>query len=135
MNDKIFVDSNVFIYLFDSHGRKKEIAKTILATHPVISVQVVSENMNVLFKKFRDQLTDEQIKSHKQRLLKNCTVTDLSSETLDIAFEIKLAYVLQWYDSLILAAALEADCSILYSEDMQHGLLVDNSLRIINPFV
>lgn len=135
MNDKIFVDSNVFIYLFDSHGRKKEIAKTILATHPVISVQVVSENMNVLFKKFRDQLTDEQIKSHKQRLLKNCTVTDLSSETLDIAFEIKLAYVLQWYDSLTLAAALEADCSILYSEDMQHGLLVDNSLRIINPFV
>src|SRR5690554_956492 len=81
MNDKIFVDSNIFIYLFENHGRKKEIAKSILANYPVISVQVISENMNVLFKKFSNQLNTEQIRSHKQKLFKNCIVTNLSSNT------------------------------------------------------
>lgn len=130
-----FVDSNIFLYLFDIDGYKKDIAKTVLAAKPVISVQVVSENINVLFKKFRTRLSTEQIRNHKNVLLSRCTVVELSPAIIETAFALKESYALQWYDSMIIAAALEAGCTTLYSEDMQHKLVVYKTLTIINPFV
>lgn len=58
-----------------------------------------------------------------------------SADTQLKALDIKSRYKLQYYDSLIIATALENVCDILYSEDMQHGLVVDNQLKIINPFL
>lgn len=132
-SDSFFVDSNIFIYLFGDDDDKKNIAKALLAAKPVISIQVISENMNVLFKKFSNKLSEEQIKEHKNNLLHNCVVIPLTVPVLQKAFEIKLKYVLQWYDSLIISAAFLYGCSILYSEDLQHNQL--KPFKIVNPFL
>jgi predicted nucleic acid-binding protein len=55
--------------------------------------------------------------------------------TIEKAIFIKGNYQLQWFDSLIIASALEANCTVLYSEDMHHNLIVENKLRILNPFL
>lgn len=134
-NDKFFADSNIFLYLLDEFGYKKDVAKKVLTDVPVISTQVIAENMNVLFKKFSDRLTIQQISTHKNTLLNSCTVINITPAIIETAFDIKTSYSLQWYDSMIVAAALHANCSILYSEDMQHNLVVKNTLTIINPFI
>jgi len=50
------------------------------------------------------------------------------------AISIKEKYQMQWYDSLIIGSALQANCTILYSEDMHHGFIIEDSLSIVNPF-
>lgn len=133
-SDKIFVDSNVLLYLLSDDERKKGIAKNILKNAPFISTQVISENVNVLIKKFK-LLTLQQIKEHTKILSDYCLVSSITPSTIDTAFTLKEKYGYQWYDCTILSAAILNDCTILFSEDMQHEQLVNNQLRIVNPFV
>ena len=63
-----------------------------------------------------------------------CTVTDFSAKTHDIGRALGARYKFSVYDAMIVAAALEANCTTLYSEDMQDGLLVEDQIRIVNPF-
>lgn len=133
MKDRIFVDSNVLLYLLSDDERKKGIAKDILKSYPVISVQVISENINVLLKKFKT-ITTAQLSEHVNFLLKYCTVCPLTISTIEKAFELKVKYQFQWYDCTILSVAILDNCTILYSEDMQDKQLVDDKLKIVNPF-
>lgn len=94
-SDNLFVDSNIFLYLFDNNEYKKSIAKIFLTTLSVISTQVIFENMNILFKKYRAQLTSEQIKNHKNNLIKQCTVVPITVSILEKAFEFKEKYLFQ----------------------------------------
>ena len=64
-----------------------------------------------------------------------CRVEIISLVTIHTALKVRERYSFSWYDSLIVAAALEAGCDILYSEDMQNSQLIDGRLRIVNPFV
>jgi predicted nucleic acid-binding protein len=73
MKDNCFVDSNICFYLLDDEGPKKEIAKAVLKTNPIISTQVINENVNVLFKKYR-HLTTIEIVAHTKFLIHNCRV-------------------------------------------------------------
>jgi len=134
MSDKVFVDSNVFIYLLSDDERKKSIACSILKTRPVISTQVISENVNVLIRKF-DNLSFEKVKHHVYILNYFCFVADITMLTIEKALAIKPKYGYQWYDSTVLSAAVLQDCNIIYSEDMQHGQIIENRLKIINPFL
>lgn len=59
---------------------------------------------------------------------------DLQRSTLFAASDLRDRYSLSYWDSVIVASALETGAEILYSEDMQDGLLVNNQLRIVNPF-
>ncbi|GAB4401635.1 MAG: hypothetical protein OHK0053_24610 [Microscillaceae bacterium] len=68
-------------------------------------------------------------------LLSNCTLVPITSQTVELAHHLPQKYHFQYFDSLIVAAALENECKTLYTEDMQHGLLVENSLSILNPFL
>lgn len=61
-------------------------------------------------------------------------ITVMSGGTIAIALEIMTKYQLSWWDSLILAAALEGSCSVVYSEDMQAGQVIEDRLTIVNPF-
>ncbi len=61
-------------------------------------------------------------------------VSPLTVKTVRIGWKIKMKYRFSYYDSLIVASALENDCSILYTEDMQNGQLIEDKLRIVNPF-
>jgi len=64
-----------------------------------------------------------------------CTVEIITLATVHKALDVRERYGFSWYDSLIVAAALAAGCQRLYSEDMQHGQLIDGQLSVINPFV
>ncbi len=135
MNDKpVFLDSNIYLYLLSKDSVRKERAETLLALPAtIISSQVINETINVCIKKFR--LPQQRITDHICFLMSCCTVVTIS-EILQIkAINLHFRYQFSFYDSLIVAAASEAGCDILYSEDMQHGFVVDNSLHIINPFV
>ncbi len=99
----------------------------------IVSTQVINEVTNILFKKF--QLDTASIKRVMLELESNFKIASFTLNTQLKALEIKEKYKLQYYDSLILATALENNCTVLYSEDMQHSQIIENSLKIINPFI
>ena len=129
---RAFFDTNILVYAQEA-DRKGERARALMAKGGVISVQVLNELANVLRKKHRRSWTEiEKVLSD---------VDDALDEAVPITFEIHAAAVvlarehgLSIYDALIVAAALEAGCDTLFSEDMQHQR-VFGSLRIINPFL
>jgi predicted nucleic acid-binding protein len=130
-----FLDSNVLIYAyFDREKDKQIISRKLISNNKIIiSTQVLQEMSNVLNRKFNANY--DTIKSLLLECISNCIKvhTNLQS-TIFLACDIAKRYGYSYYDSLIIAAALESNCDILYSEDMQHGQIVENSLKIINPF-
>ena len=133
MNDKCFVDTNVLLYLLSDDVRKKSISKELLLQYPVISLQVINELSNVCLRKFK--LSSEQLLLALNGIERFTKISQSSISTTRKAIQLQSRYRLQYYDSLIVAAALESDCNVLYSEDMQHGLVIDQRLSIVNPFV
>ncbi len=87
----------------------------------------------MLFKKFK-QLSFNDISRHIELLIKYTKVVTLKPTDIKNALSIKERYQIQWYDSLIIAAAIQSQCKILYTEDMQNGLGINNTLTIVNPF-
>ena len=113
---KIFIDSNILVYLIDKDNKKMEKVISIVNTECMISTQVVSENLNVCLRKLNLSYT-ESIK-HANELLKNFVIKLILPTTFEIAFVILEKYKFSFWDSLIIASALENNCDILYSEDM-----------------
>jgi predicted nucleic acid-binding protein len=67
--------------------------------------------------------------------LEKCSVQPVILSTIKLAQDLVGKYDFQVFDGIIVAAALEADCNILYSEDMQNGQIIENMLKIVNPFI
>ena len=129
---KIFIDSNVLLYLLSTDSRKADTAEAILCTGGLISVQVLNEIANVALRKLG--MSWAEINQFLAPVRSLCTVQSLTVETHDRGREVAERYGLSIYDSMIVSAALLAGCTTLYSEDMKHGLVVDKQLRIANPF-
>lgn len=129
---KTFVDSNVIIYLFSTDKHKKGIALSLLSTEYLISTQVINENVNVCLKKLK--LSKAEAFAHGNKLITTYQIASILPSTISKAFQICLKYSFSFWDSLIVSAALENNCNILLSEDMQDGLLIENRLTIKNPF-
>ncbi|WP_035054274.1 PIN domain-containing protein [Andreprevotia chitinilytica] len=132
MTAKTFLDTNVVVYLVGEHKAKTARAETLLETRPTISVQVVNEFINVTTRKLG--LTRLAVYELAETLMRDCDVVPLTATTLRRAMRIGQRYGFSHWDSLILAAAIEADCDVVYSEDMQHGQQVDG-VRVVNPFL
>ena len=131
--DRVAADSNILLYLHDeSDKRKREIAKDILSDNPKISTQVISEFINVARRQL--DLPKADIVVYCADLLQDCEIIPVLHDTLTNAAALIQKYDFQIFDSIIVASALEASCTILYSEDMQHGLVINN-MTIINPFI
>jgi len=138
MKDRIFIDTNVLVYihLFDEESQDKRKALQNLLQRRIdaeliINVQVINEFYNVLLRKnIEDNVIQEKI--HSQ--LEICSASELSLKTVFSAWKLREKYKYSYWDSLILASALENSCSILYSEDMQHDQVIEDNLKIINPF-
>lgn len=128
-----FVDTNVVIYSLSDNNDKRRQALKIIASRPVISAQVLNEAANTLQRKLK--FTPQAIHTILTRLIAECDVVPIHAETSLLAVSIMERYRFSFYDSLIIAAALEANCTTLYSEDMQHSQLIENKLRIVNPFL
>ena len=140
MKDRVFFDTNVTVYLFDKsekekHKRAKEILiDSLRNTIPYISTQVVNEFVVITSQKIKSPVPLTRVKKDLDFLKRNLNIYTIDLETSLKAIDVKLRYYFSYWDSLIIASALESDCSILYSEDMQHGQVIENKLKIINPF-
>ena len=132
--NKIFVDTNVLIYAFaiDEPDKRKKIIESLENSRIVVSTQVLKEFANVALKK-----------GYADNKLVKTIIADLSdfaevvTEDLLLILEsidIREKYKYSFYDSLIIAAALKSRCQTLFSEDMQDGQAIDESLTIKNPF-
>ncbi len=129
----VFADTNIVIYAEGSDVRKAQRAMSILESGPIISSQVVTETINILTRKYGFTLPE----AHEvaSSLLDLCEVVPVGSETVRNAIRLAARYRLSHWDSLIIAAAFLAGCETLYTEDLQHGQVIDGRLRIVNPFV
>lgn len=128
-----FLDSNILLYSYSDDPRSS-IAKGITSEPYAISVQVLNEFANVSIRKQRlDWDTVERRLTAIVTLAE--TIVPLSMETHMLGIEVARRYRLQLYDSMIVAAALLADSETLLSEDMHHGLVIEDRLTIRNPFV
>ena len=134
-----FLDSNIFIYLFDETDERKrskaqQIVESGLQTNSVsISSQVVQETLNVVTRKLATPMTVEGAKSFMQDVLLPLWRISPSLALYNRALDVQARYRYSFYDSLIVAAALDAGCDRLYTEDLQGGQRIE-SLKIENPF-
>ncbi len=136
MKDKVFVDTNVLVYLYsNSEKQKQKIAKRLIFESDVdifISTQVLGEFTNVLYKKYDYSIST--IKKAITDFKNNFSVHSIKTETVDRALDMMQTYKYSYWDSLIIASAIENNCSILYSEDFQHNQILEKRLKILNPF-
>jgi predicted nucleic acid-binding protein len=132
--NKVFIDTNLLIHLATSATEKSGTISTLIAENKntLISVQVLNEFAAACFKK--NLLSADEIHRYVIEFNLYFTVADINFKTISEGFEIKKRYKYSWYDSLLLATALLNNCSVFYSEDMQHKQKIGNKLAIINPF-
>lgn len=134
-----FIDSNVFAYLFDeSDAGKRQIAQFLIHAalangSAQISFQVVQETLNVITQKLAVPITHEDARDFLDQLLLPLWKINPNRTLYQRALDLQARYQFSFYDSLIIAAALEAGCKTLYSEDLQHGQQIEG-LTIENPF-
>ena len=127
-----FFDTNVLVYLASGVASKADRAEAIIAGGGSISVQVVNELANVARRKM--QMTWDETHALLATLRGLLTVHPVTVETHEAGLRIAERYGLSIYDSMIAASALHAGCDTLWSEDMQHGMKLNEGLRIANPF-
>jgi predicted nucleic acid-binding protein len=133
MASNIALDTNVLIYLHDnSNPIKREIAKNLLAENPYIPSQVISEYLNTARRLLN--ISKDELLVQTAGLLSGCQIVPILPATLAFAASLIKKYQFQLFDAVVVAAAIEGNCKILYSEDMHHSLVVEKSLTIINPF-
>jgi predicted nucleic acid-binding protein len=136
MNGSIFVDTNVFVYAYNDNDEKHDIAQGLvqqkLADKEVfISPQILSE-FYVNMRRLKHE--DGMIRRSIAEITKSAQVTPLSLPTIEHCLALKEKYAYSWWDSLVLASALESECSEVCSEDMQDGQVIESTLTITNPF-
>jgi predicted nucleic acid-binding protein len=131
--NKIALDTNILVYSFDPQNFKSKIADDLIAELPIIPVQVVSEFLNVSKRLLSIPKLD--ILKKCNLILRECNIVPTTQTVLNHAEKLITRYDLQLFDAIIVAAALEAGCTILYTEDMHHGLIIEGTLSIINPFI
>lgn len=133
MSVKSFVDSNIILYTFFEESVKKISAEKLLDSgNFIISSQVVGEVCSNLKKKGR--FTPDELARVIKCLYGNFHVMMVTQSIYETSVKFQKRFNFSFWDSVIVASALEGDCEILYSEDMQNGLIIEH-LEIVNPFV
>jgi predicted nucleic acid-binding protein len=128
-----FADTNIVVYAVGQDSDKRTKARQILAQGVIVSSQVINETMSVLTRKQGANI----VAAHEvaENLLDLCEVAPVDESTIREAIRLVRRYRLSHWDSLIVVAALLAGCEKLYSQDMQHGQVFDEQLKVINPFL
>ena len=140
MNGKAFLDTNIIVYAFDQTSPKKAkivqelIAAGVAEKQLVISYQVVQEFTNVALRGFRVSIQTLDLESFLMKALFPMTVVPWTPSLTIQALRLQATHQMSWYDSLIVGAALQSGCKLLYSEDLQHGQRF-GALTVENPFV
>jgi predicted nucleic acid-binding protein len=137
---KSFVDTNLWIYSFieSPENSKREITisfleKTSETSQIYVSIQVINEIHWVLTRKYK--LSEEVISKKINGILNISYVLPVSLKTYGISKNIRYRYNISFWDSLLISSALEGNVQVFYSEDLQNGLIIENLLRVKNPFL
>lgn len=128
-----FFDTSVLLYLLSKDSAKADRVEQLLEERGTISVQVLNEFAAVALRKIKMSLND--VREILDTIRAVCKVEPLTLTTHDLGLSINERYGFSLYDSMLVSAALIANVKDLYSEDLQHGQIIDNRLRILNPFV
>lgn len=135
MSDNVFLDSNVLVYSYsNSEINKQQIGRKLIAdNHSFISTQVLQELCNIVTRKFK--FSYEQAAITIRECCHNNSLHINTENTVLLACQIADRYGFSFYDSMIVAAAIESNCTVLYSEDLQDGQVIEEKLTIKNPFI
>jgi predicted nucleic acid-binding protein len=133
MNARPFLDTNVLLYVVGQTDRRTAIAERLVAGGGVVSVQVLNELASVLRRKL--EMPWKEVRDALGAVRTLCPdPVPLTAETHDAALQIAEKYGYHIYDALVVATAIEAECTTLYSADLQDGQIIDDRLTIRNPF-
>lgn len=128
-----FFDTNVLVYVASGDSAKAQKAEQIIGVGGAISVQVLNELANVARRKMR--MSWQETHSLLSVLRGLLSVHPVTVDTHEMGLSLAERHNLSVYDAMIAAAALHADCDRLWSEDMQHGIVLGERLRVVNPFL
>lgn len=140
MSVRFFLDTNVVVYAMSGKVPSKAliagrlIDEAIGSGKGIISFQVVQEFFSVALRRFNPPMSPAEAEQVLAVTFRPLLAVHSSYPLYGRALELSRRYSLSWYDSLIVAAAIEGSCGILYSEDLQHGQKFD-SVIVRNPFV
>ena len=127
-----FLDSNIVLYLASEDLLKADRAQELVAEGGTISVQVLNEIANISRRKMG--LSWAETRNFLLMIRGLLKVEPVTIEIHDVGISLAERYQLSVYDSMIVSAALSAECDTLLSEDLQNGLLINERLRVLNPF-
>jgi len=127
------LDTNIAIYAFDDVSAKAPVARSTLASADYLSVQVLNEFANVTVRKRGRSWADAAwgVTRLRDSVDEICGVDAVANAE---ALRLAVRYQLSFYDSLMLAVALAGGARTIFSEDMHDGLVIDDMLRVVNPF-
>jgi predicted nucleic acid-binding protein len=129
---EVFFDTSVLLDLLSADVGKADRVEALLLRRGVLSVQVLNEFAAVALRKHA--LTPAEIREFLGGLHEFCRTHPLTLESHEHGLDLVERYGFQLYDSMIVASALESGCRVLYSEDLQHGQVIEKRLKVINPF-
>ena len=134
MKDSVFLDTNVLVYLYSTtEPQKRSTSISILRDYAcVTSTQALNEFCNVFIKKYK--MSNDMIKNAITGISLTCSIQLVTEWVVRAALDINNRYGYAYYDCLMLASALDSNCTTLFSEDMASGQLIDGKLKIANPY-
>jgi predicted nucleic acid-binding protein len=139
MNARFFLDTNIFVYSFDQTAPQKSaraaelIRQAVRSRNGIVSYQIVQQFFNVALHRFAHPMTAAEAEQYLATTLRPLMAVNSSALLYAEALRLSSSYSLSWYDSVVVAAAIEGGAHVLYSEDFQHGQVFGN-LRVENPF-
>jgi predicted nucleic acid-binding protein len=135
MNGRVFIDTNVFIYLYSEDEMEKQIIaqRAVNKYKCVISTQVLNEFSSLCIRKLYKK--PEDIELAIDEMVKQCDVLTLEKEDIKQALNIHKKFGYNYYDCLMIVSALNSNCGYLLTEDMADGQIIENRLTIVNIFM
>jgi predicted nucleic acid-binding protein len=140
MNERFFLDTNIFVYSFDrTASAKRDIALELIrkahaSRKGVVSYQVVQEFFNVALRRFTPTMQSHEAQAYLKTVFLPLLEIHSSQSLYVEALNLQTRHHLAWYDSVIVASAAKAKCGLLLTEDLQHGRRFGD-LQIENPFL
>lgn len=140
MPGRTFLDTNVILYQFDKRDPEKQarsleiLREAALHDNCSISYQVVQEFIAVATKKEAIELDPLKVEEYLMLFLKPLWKVWPSEELYALAIHLSIRHIIGFYDALIVGAAILGDCDILYTEDLQDGMVFD-TVKVVNPFL
>ena len=131
-----FIDTNIWFYSFveqDDPAKSQKARELIRAVRPVVSTQVISEVCANLLKKAH--MAEDTLAEVIASFYADYVVVAIDQAVLLDASRLRKRHSFSYWDSLIVSSALTGSCKVLYSEDMQHKLVIDRRLTVLNPFL